>query len=365
MLAFRHPPLNAARPLLLFDMNGVQCISFSRHVLSLYDDDALLNQSELVNALVELLAPLAKINFRLVWDDASLDDKPLEDFVQPASFSSVLYSVSSAIKHAFVRVETPSLIQMSMDSHYCTNAHIDPTIAVPELVLACIRYLQLKDHVPGVMLTGLHSAPAEKLIEEFHSTGVFPDPDALDSDRAAYTVAAALYTFLLSLPDSPIPSDWFKPFIACASLPNHDVDASEQEDVVAVALASVHEHAVDRPHCKSPKCRNYRQLFDELPLAHRSLLAEVLPFLARLCGVWEIGDSASPVAIRHLHALSCAIGPALLRPGGRVDDDATDVAVIPKVVMDLLLHHGHIVHETLVRRRVQLKVSMHPHDCVA
>jgi hypothetical protein len=337
----------------------VQCISSSRHVLSLYDDDALLCQPDLVDALTTLLAPLSAVTFRLTWDDASLDEKPLEDYVEVSkgtSLSSFLYSLGSAIRHTFTPVETPSLIQMSMDSTYCTHAHIDATIAVPELVLACIRFLQLKDHVPGVLLTGLHSAAAEKMMEEFYATGAFPDPDAPDTDGIAYTVGSVLYSFLLSLPEPPIPSQWFKPFVACAGLPNTAVGSVEDADVVAVALASSHEHAVDRPLCKSPKCRNYRQLFDELPFAHRSLLAEVLPFLARLCGVWEVGDSASPVAIRHLHAISCAVGPALLRPSGGDADDAADVAVIPKVVMDLLLHHSHIVHDTLARRRVQLRV---------
>ena len=56
-----------------------------------------------------------------------------------------------------------SLVDMSTDPNFCADAFIDPTIAVPEVVMFCIRYLQRVDHVPGVLLVGLQSAIATKI----------------------------------------------------------------------------------------------------------------------------------------------------------------------------------------------------------
>lgn len=56
-----------------------------------------------------------------------------------------------------------SLSDMATNPQYCADAYIDPTIAVPEIVMSCIRYLQRVDHVPGVLLTHLDSPLVPKI----------------------------------------------------------------------------------------------------------------------------------------------------------------------------------------------------------
>ncbi len=46
---------------------------------------------------------------------------------------------------------------------------------------------------------------------------------------------------------------------------------------------------------------------------HRSLLAELLPFVAWLCGLREPADAASPVTNAHLLAMAIAFGPCVIR----------------------------------------------------
>ena len=106
---------------------------------------------------------------------------------------------------------------------------------------------------------------------DFLSTGTFPDPDTDMAPETAYGVAGALCLFLASLPDPPIPFAHFRAFVTAATLANSSV-----EDLVAAgtpplqsAIAHAHLHAVERHECKSPRCREYRQLFDALPFPHR------------------------------------------------------------------------------------------------
>ena len=169
---------------------------------------------------------------------------------------------------------------------------------------------------------------------DFQASGVFPDPDVDHSPETVYAVGAVLFDFLSSLPDPPIPHTAFKSFVNCATIPNSSVEDSFESSpspsvrgsasgsasasaaaspMLKQAIDHAHLHAVERAECRSPRCRMYRQLFDALPYAHRSLLGELLPFLARLCGLWETSDGTSPIAVGHVYAMATSIGTAILR----------------------------------------------------
>jgi hypothetical protein len=161
----------------------------------------------------------------------------------------------------------PTLIEMATDPKWCSNAHIDPILSVPEIVLFCVRYLQRMDHVPGLLLVHLKSPLVDKIQSEFVTGGKFPDPEVDTSSDTAYAVAGVLYKFLCALPDPPIPYEAFKGFVNCAMIPTSLDESSSPKRVgmspsmspeLREAIATAHVHAVERSDCKSALCRKYR-----------------------------------------------------------------------------------------------------------
>ncbi len=95
-----------------------------------------------------------------------------------------------------------------------------------------------------------------------------------------WLVPGLLHRFLASLPDPLIPFESTEAFVACSSLPDSEAEADSAETAAGVSAASGDcadadaEHAVSaltpaQKLAQSPRHRNYRLLFEELPAAHR------------------------------------------------------------------------------------------------
>ncbi len=91
------------------------------------------------------------------------------------------------------------------------------------------------------------------------------------------------------------------------------------------------------------------------------LLSELLPFFSTMCGLWSPADISDPVVLAHLFALASTVGSAILRPPqASISEYTDDLALVSKIVADLIRHQAHITAASLTIRRNHRKVRMCP-----